>query len=481
MTATPSDIVRMDLPALSEAIRRRKLSCIEAMDAFLARIDRLNPSVNAIVSRRDPDACRAEARLADAELARGMWRGPLHGLPQAPKDLADAVGLPTTQGFRPFADFRPEQDSIIVERARRAGAILVGKTNSPEFGLGSHTYNRVFGPTRNAFDQARSAGGSSGGAAVALALDMLPGADGSDMMGSLRNPAGWNGVFGLRPSFGRVPAGPMKDLFFAQLGTEGPMGRTVRELALLLSIQAGPDLRVPLSIPEDPAVFSGDLSGDCGGLRVGWLGDFGGYLPTEPGLLDQCAKALKVLEDLGCRVEEALPDFDLDALWRCWITLRGFLVAGNLRAIYDNPAHRAEMKPEAIWEVEQSLALDARAVYAASQTRSAWHRALSRLFERFDFLVLPSAQVFPFEVDRPWPQAIAGRAMDTYHRWMEVVIGPTLAGLPALAVPAGFGPGGLPIGLQIVGPVRADLGALKLGQAYEEGSVHLRRRSPLLS
>lgn len=480
MTNLPSDIAALHLPDLSAAVRNRKVSCLEAMNAFLARIERFNPRVNAIISRRDPDECRAEARAADDALASGNWHGLFHGLPQAPKDLADAVGFPTTMGFSPLRAFMPVQDSIIVERVRTAGAILIGKTNGPEFGLGSHSYNSVFGVTRNAFDPARAAGGSSGGAAVALALDMLPGADGSDMMGSLRNPAGWNKVFGLRPTFGLVPAGPNKDLFFGQLGKEGPMGRSVRELAALLSVQAGWDSRVPLSLASDPATFAAPLDSDVRGLRIGWLGDLRGHLAMDEGVLDTTKDALRTFTALGCHVEDARIDFDMDVLWNCWLTLRSFLVSGNLRAFYDNPDHRAVMKPEAIWEVEQGLTLAAHHVYTASQTRSAWYRALHAAFETFDFLVLPTAQTAPFLAEQAWPETVGGRRMDTYHRWMEVVIGPTLAGVPALSVPAGFTPDGLPLGIQIIGPARSDLEVLRLGHAYEMAAPDRDRRSPLL-
>jgi amidase len=455
---------------LGAAIRARQVSCREVLDAYLARIEAVNPAVNAIVSLQDPDALRAQADALDAEAAEGRWRGPLHGMPQAPKDLAATAGIRTTFGSPILKDFVPDTDAIVVERARAAGAILIGKTNTPEFGLGSHTYNTVFGTTLNAWDRSRSAGGSSGGAAVALAARMLPVADGSDMMGSLRNPAGWNNVVGFRPSFGRVPFGPAAEVFLQQLGTEGPMGRTVADTALLLSVQAGFDPRVPLSIDQDPRVFAGPLDRDFRGARIGWLGDLGGYLPTEPGVLEVCRAGLAHFETIGCTVDEVTPDFEMARLWEAWLVLRGTLVAGAAGPLHADPAKRAHLKPEAVWEVENGLRQSGPDVFKASTTRSAWYQEMRRLFETYDFLMLPTAQIFPFDAALSWPDRIGDRQMDTYHRWMEVVIPGTLGGGPVLAVPAGFGPGRQPMGLQILGPAQADLATLQIGHAYEQAS-----------
>jgi len=471
--------------ALSRAIQSRSVSCVEVMNAYLAQIDRFNPKVNAIVSLQAREGLLAQAQQRDAQLAaarsEGRAVGWMHGFPQAPKDLAATAGIVTTQGSPIFKDYVPKTDAIVVERARKAGAILVGKTNTPEFGLGSHTYNTVFGTTLNAYDPTKSAGGSSGGAAVSLALNMLPVADGSDMMGSLRNPAGWNNVFGFRPSFGRVPYGPTNEIFMQQLGYEGPMGRSVADLAMLLSVQAGHDARVPLSIDQDPAMFNRPLARDFKGTRIGWMGDYNGYLPMEPGVLDTCTQALKHFETLGCTVEAVQPDFSMERLWKTWLTLRGFLVAGVAGGLHADPKTRALMKPEAVWEVENGLKVSGVDVYRASIDRSAWYQALNTLFQRYDYLVLPSAQVFPFDAKLDWPKRIDGKTMDTYHRWMEVVVGGTLAGVPVLAVPAGFGPGGLPIGLQVMGRAQADLAVLQLGHAYEQASKYTARRSPLLA
>lgn len=465
---------------LARRIAAREVSCREVMRAFLAQIERFNPQVNALVALEPHESLLRQADERDAQLARGERLGPLHGFPAAPKDLAAVAGLATTLGSPLLAGHVPETDAITIERLRRAGAIFIGRSNTPEFGLGSHTYNAVYGTTRNAFDPSRSAGGSSGGAAVALALRMLPLADGSDMMGSLRNPAGWNNVFGLRPSLGRVPYGPAPEAFFSQLGTEGPMARSVADLALLLSVQAGRDARAPLSLEDDPAVFAAPLAHDCRGLRIGWLGDHGGYLPTESGVLELCERALSHFAAIGCTVEPARVDFSMERLWRAWLVLRGFQIAGVWGAAFADPKRRALMKPEAQWEIQNGLGLSGADLYRASVDRSAWYQALLSLFERFDFLALPSAQVFAFDAALHWPAEIEGRRMDTYHRWMEVVIGPTLAGLPALGLPAGFDAAGLPNGLQLIGRPRADLAVLRLGHAYEQVCGCTEVRSPLL-
>jgi amidase len=474
-----SEVAAMNGVALGEAIRSRRVSCLEAMGAFLDRIERLNGRVNAIVSLRDRDACLSDARLRDEELARGLWRGPLHGFPQAVKDLTATAGIRTTQGSPIFKDFVPDKDAIVVERLKAAGAIVIGKTNTPEFGLGSHTFNPVFGVTRNAYDQGRTAGGSSGGAAVALALRMLPVADGSDHGGSLRNPAAFNNVLGFRPSFGRVP-GDGRDAFLPALGVPGPMARTVPDLAMLLRVMAGYDPRAPLSIRDDPVSVTEPLKRDLRSARIAFAGDFGGYLPFEPGVLDLCRSALPAFESLGAHVEEAWPDFPLDEVWRAWLKLRAFQVGLNLKDLHADPAKRALMKPEARWEVESGAALSAYEVAEAGIVRTAWYGAVLRFFERFDFLLVPSAQVFPFDADLPWPKEIAGRAMDTYHRWMEVAIPVTMSGCPALNVPVGFGADGLPMGLQIVAPVGRELSCLQLACAYEEATGWVEKHPPPL-
>jgi amidase len=468
-----------DAVALAAAMRGRKISCVEVMTATLDRIDRLNPIVNAVVALRPRERLLAEARACDDEIARGIFRGPLHGFPQAVKDLEPMRDLPTSMGFTPLKNFVAPADSIMVERMRNAGAIFVGRTNTPEFGLGSHTFNKLHGATRNAYDQAKSAGGSSGGAAVALALRMLPVADGSDYGGSLRNPAGWNNVFALRPSFGRIPSNS-RDAWLPSMGVLGPMARSVPDLALLLGVQMGYDTRAPLSLDGDLDLARLDPNRGFKGTRVAWSGSFGGYLPFEDGVLDTCRAALRILEDMGCVAEEANPDFPIDAVWRAWLTLRAWQAGTGLRDVYANASLRAHMKAEAVFEVEQGARLTAYDISAASTIRTQWYEAVRRFFEKYDFWLLPTAQLFPFAIDLEWPHEIAGRKMQTYHEWMKVVLPVTMSGCPALAVPAGFGAKGLPIGLQIVAPNHRERDCLELGHAYDVRTNWVKRRPPPL-
>jgi amidase len=474
-----SDIVMMDAVELSAAIRARRVSCVEVMTAYLDHVERFNPKVNAIVALQDRAGLLAQARERDAQLARGEPMGPLHGFPFAVKDLVPVKGMPMTRGSRILKDFVPPADSIMVERLRRAGAIFIGKTNTPEFGLGSHTYNDVYGATRNAYDQTRSAGGSSGGAAVALALRMLPVADGSDYGGSLRNPAGWNNVFGFRTSHGLVPR-DTADAWLPSMSVLGPMARNVADLALLLSIQAGHDARAPLSTPGDGTRFGARLERDFKGTRIAWVGDFKDYLPYEPGVLDLCREALKTFESLGCIVEEAQPDYSIEAVWRAWLTLRAWQNGGNLLAYYENPAKRALMKPEAVFEVESGHKLSAFDITAASVVRTEWYQAVRKFFAAYDYFIMPTAQLFPFDVDLDWPREIAGRKMATYHEWMKGVLPVTMSGCPALAAPAGFNAQGLPMGIQIVAPNQADFACLQLAHAYDVATAWATRRLPPL-
>jgi amidase len=471
------EITQLDALALSEAIHARRYGCAEVMAAHLSEIARLNPSVNAIVAMRPEEELLAEAALCDTELAQGRSRGWMHGFPIAIKDLAEARGLRCTQGSPIFADVVAENDAPFVARMRAAGAIFIGKTNTPEFGLGSQSFNPVFGATRNPYDHAQTAGGSSGGAAAALALRLLPVADGSDHAGSLRNPAAFNNVVGFRPGIGRV-VDNVEEVFLPPLAVSGPMGRSVADVAALLATQAGPDPRAPMAIDEDPSRLRAPLARDMRGVRFGWLGDFDGHLAMEPGMLETVSRAAQVFEEMGAIVEPATPAFDMERLFQAWRRLRHWTVGASLLPLWQNPADRARLKPEAVWEVEQGLALSAYDISAASAVRSAWFHVVRSLFERFDFLLLPSAQVFPFAVETRWPAEIAGRRMDTYHRWMEVVIPATMSGCPVAAVPAGFGPRDLPAGLQIWGPWRADFATLQAAHAHEAATGWVARRPP---
>jgi amidase len=467
----------MDAVRLADAIRLRQVSCVEVMTAYLDHIDKINPRVNAIVALQGRVSLLAQSEERDKQLARGELMGPLHGFPLAVKDLMPVRGIRMTMGSPILKDFVPEEDGVMVERLRRAGGIFIGKTNTPEFGLGSHTYNPVYGPTRNAYDQTRSAGGSSGGAAVSLALRMLPVADGTDFGGSLRNPAGWNNVFGFRTSMGLVPSNA-QDGWFPSMSVVGPMARNVPDLAMLLSIQAGYDARAPLSISGDGSAFRSHLESDLKGKRIAWSGDFKGYVPYEPGVLEVCTRALKVFESMGCVVEEAQPDYSIDAVWRAWLTLRAWQLGASLLPYYNDPKKRALLKPEAIFEVESGLRLTAFDVSAASAERTAWYQAVRQFFETYDYFVVPTAQLFPFDVNLHWPREIAGRKMETYHEWMKGVLPITMSGCPALAVPAGFGDAGLPIGIQIVGPIHAELACLQLAYGYDTATSWSTKRLP---
>lgn len=467
-----NDITAWGASALSDAIAARLVSCTEVMRAYIAHWERHNPAHNALVNLRAPGALLAEAATCDAELAAGRSRGWLHGVPLAIKDTASAAGLPTTAGSPLLVRAVAREDGWMVARLRAAGAIVVGKTNVPELGLGSHSFNELFGITRNAWDRAVTAGGSSGGASAALALRMLPVADGSDFMGSLRNPAAWHNLFGMRPSQGLVPSGPAPDVWISQLATEGPLARSVRDLTRLLATQAGHDARAPLSW-SDPVLpdLAGQLPADAqilSGLRIGWWGDLGGHLATEPGVLEACESALQRFASAGAQVEVLAHGFDAEALWRTWLVWRQALTASRVSALLLLPGARERLKPEALWEHDSGTQLSQARFMQASVERTRFLHQLLQQFERVDLIALPAAQVWPFPVDQRWPRAIAGRPMDTYHRWMECTVHATLAGAPAISVPAGFHANGRwPMGLQLVAAPRADAQLLRWAAAYE--------------
>jgi amidase len=480
VTMPSTEITDWTAGELSQAIHARQVSCREVMQAYLARIHRLNPVFNAVVNLAPDEVLLAQSDAFDQELQQGESRGWMHGMPQAIKDTGDAVGFPTTLGCTLLKDRRPVRDSVAVARMRAAGCIVIGKTNMPEFGLGSHTYNRLFGRTPNAWDPHVSAGGSSGGAAVALAQRLLPVADGSDFMGSLRNPAGWNHVYGMRPSQGRVPTGPGPDVWVGQLGTDGPMARNVADLHRLLVTQAGHDPRLPLSIdaPLDARPPAADPDA-LRGLRVGWLGDLGGHLAMEPGILGVCEQALARMTQAGAHVEARPLGFDAKRLWDCWLAWRSGLIGARVGALLGLPGARDQIKPEALWEVAQGQERSVTDFVRASECRTAFYQHLLSVFEQVDVLALPVAQTWPFALEMDWPSQIGTTPMDTYHRWMEVTIYATLAGLPAISVPAGFDPSGRwPMGLQLIGRPRGDDALLRIAAAYEATLGELARLRP---
>ncbi len=431
---------------------RREISPVDVMRATLDRIAEVNPGLTAIVSLRDREALMGEARLAEAALLSGP-QGWLHGVPVAVKDLVDVKGLPTSSGAPFLAGQVAEADAGIVARMRAEGAIIIGKTNVPMFGLGGHSTNKVFGVTKNPYDATRTAGGSSGGAGAALATGLLSVADGSDMMGSLRNPAAWNGVYGFRPTVGLIPRDDPPGTPSYGVSTLGPMAREIGDLAALLGTLSGGAFRGSGEAPAQP--------------RIGWLGDWGGAFPIEPGILALAEAALARMGDAGWAVEPVAPPLPREVLWDAWTDLRAFAVAQDLVEHWRDPQARAQLNPQAIYEIERGLALTGEAVARALELRDGWLAALETLFATYDALVLPATQLWPFPAEWDWPREIAGVQMDTYHRWMEVVVPASLAGLPALGMPAGLGETGLPGGLQLIGPHGSDAKILAMAETYE--------------
>lgn len=456
------DITLWDALQIRDALASKTISAVDLMTATLDRIAATNAGVNAIVSLREAEALMADAKKADNTPRKG-W---LHGIPIAIKDLAHAKGLPTSKGSPLFAGEIAQADDIFVARLRAAGALIIGKTNTPEFGLGSHTFNPVFGKTSNPYDLTRSAGGSSGGAAAALAAGMVCLADGSDMMGSLRNPAAWNNVYGMRPTWGVVPPEPVGEVFFKQLSTAGPMARSPRDLAALLGTMSGPVRGWPFE--RSTSDFLAQMDASVEKPRLGWMADWGGAYPMEQGILAQCEAALTDMEQLGWQVQQVQPPMPAPEIWQSWRDLRSFVVAGERAGDYAAPYRREKLKPAMIWEIETGRALSSAEIYRASEIRSEWYRRALDLFENLDVLVLPSAQVWPFAGQVAHPTQIAGVGLDTYHRWMEVVVPASLIGLPVVSIPAGFGANGLPMGVQLIGAPGADAMLLRLAERWHQ-------------
>jgi len=457
---------------LSVRLRKKQVSAREVLAQHLAQIERVNPAVNAIVTLAAERAI-ADALRADESLAKGRLLGPLHGLPIAHKDLVDTAGIRTTRGSRFYRDQVPAQDALIVSRIRAAGGITCGKTNTPEFGAGSQTFNEVFGATRNPYDLSKTCGGSSGGAAVSLACRMLPIADGSDIGGSLRNPAAFCNVVGLRPSPGRVP---LDGGSWSPLAVSGPMARSVSDLALLLSAIAGPDARSPLSLTDPGSRFARSLDRSFKGVRIAWWRDLGG-IPFEPEIRRAVNGTRRVFEDLGCFVEEAEPDFG--GVAEAFPVLR---FAGN----HPNYAPLVRERPEWVkdtiqYEVREAERLTAADVGRAWARQARMHEQSRQFFQQYDFFVLPVTQVAPFDVTVPYPTEIAGTPMATYLDWMRSCWYITFMSNPAMSVPAGFTSSGLPIGLQLVGRHRDDWSVLQLGHAFEQATGHAGRLPGILA
>ncbi len=467
------EICFLNATELAQRIRTRELSCVEVMQAHLNQIERVNPQVNAIVTLL-PEQALEQAHAADQAVARGDALGPLHGLPIAHKDLVATKGIRTTLGSPIFRDWVPEHDALIIQRLRKAGTITIGKTNTPEFGAGSQTFNPVFGATRNPYDVSKTCGGSSGGAAVALACGMIPIADGSDMGGSLRNPASFCNVVGLRPSPGRVPNLPTED-GWETLGVSGPMARTVADAALLLSAIAGPDHRSPISIDQPSSIFAQPLERDFRGTRIAWSRDFGG-LPIDPRVTAVIDAQQPTFAALGCIVEEADPGWEgADNAFKTWRAWSFELGRGRLL-----DTHRDQLKDTVIWNIEEGRRLTGPQLAKAQRERTALFQRLAQFMERYEFLILPVCQVLPFDVEIPYPTSINGLELDTYIDWMRSCYYVSVTGHPAISVPCGFSPEGLPVGVQIVGRHRDELGVLQLAHAFEQATGFGRRRPDIV-
>jgi amidase len=469
-----NDICFLTALEMLEHLRTKQLSCEELVSAHLQHIEKVNSKVNAVVTLVAEQALE-QARHADASIAKGESLGLLHGLPVLHKDLQETKGLRTTYGSSIYQDFIPDFDSLIVERLKNAGAITLGKTNTPEFGAGSQTFNEVFGETRNPYDLTKTCGGSSGGAAVALVCGMTPLADGSDMGGSLRNPASFCNVVGLRPSPGRVPSWP-SNLGWFTLSVDGPMARTVADVALMLAALAGPDARSPIALNEDGSKFLGSLERDfkkhSKNTRIAWV-NFG--LPYQSEVKTIVDAQKKVFEDLGCIVEDAEPDFsEADFIFK---TLRAWSFAVGHEEHLAH--HRDKLKDTIIWNIEEGLKLSAKDIGKAEVARTNLYQRVRVFMEHYDFMILPTVQVLPFDIKQPYVSEINGVKMETYIDWMKSCYYISTIGHPALSVPCGFVKG-LPVGLQIVGRHQDDLGVLQLGYMFEQATQFWKQRPNFL-
>lgn len=466
------DLCFLSAVEMAAQVRAGRLSAREVMAAHLARIEAVNPKVNAVVTLHAEQAMAA-ALAADEAQARGEPLGPLHGLPVLHKDLIMTRGMRTTYGSKVHEDYVPTRSALLVERQQAAGAISIGKTNTPEFGAGSQTFNAVFGATRNPYDLSKTCGGSSGGSAVALATGMAPLADGTDMGGSLRCPANYCNVVGMRPSVGRVPDFPSQN-GWSNLSVHGPMARSVADLALHLSVMAGHDARDPMAISQGGEQFRAPLESDLRGKRIAWSMDLGG-LPVDPRVTKVLDAQRRTFEELGCIVEEDCPDFR-DA-HDIFMTLRAYAFELHYGAIMDR--HPGVLKDTIVWNIEAGRKLSASQLARAEKLRTALFMRMHRFMEKYDFLVAPVNQVPPFDIDQPYVDEIAGVKMDNYIDWMRSCYYITATTHPAMSVPAGFTAEGLPVGLQIVGRHQGELALLQVAHGFEAATGAGKRRPVL--
>ena len=454
-----TQITRLTALQLSEAIHNRSVSCVEVMNAFLERINTLNPDLNALVNLITQEACLAMAGESDRQLSSGNSAGWLHGIPIAIKDLFNAKGLATTLGSPLFQEIGAQQDDPHVARIRAAGALIIAKTNVPEAGLGGHTRNALFGLTRNGLNRSLSAGGSSGGAATAVSSHMLPLADGSDMMGSLRTPAAFQGIVGFRPSAGAISAATDADPQGLGLTSIGAMARNVRDVSALFT-----------TLRDDPAARRQSPHGPSGhlkGLRIGWLGDADGHWPTAKGVLAQCQRALENLQGPGAQIELCSLPFSMADLWLCWLTLRQRTMLSD-RALYEDPRSRARMSDNWRWEIEQGMQRGESDLLMAETLRRDWLVTIETLFRQYDVLAAPAAQVFPFDAGAGVPTAIEGASLETYHQWLAISLPASLAGLPVISLPVGARSATNIAGIQLMMPRGRDDNLLAIASAAEQ-------------
>ena len=463
---TDTNINFMTAVELAQRIRSKEISCVEVMQAHIAQIDRVNPKVNAIITYH-PEQALESANAADAALQRGDEVGVLHGLPVAHKDLVDTAGVRTTYGSPIYADHIPQQDMLMVERLKQAGAISVGKTNTPEFGAGSQTFNEVFGATLNPYDLSKTCGGSSGGAAVALSCGMVPIADGSDLGGSLRNPSNFCNIVGFRTAIGRVPVWPSQTPWSA-LSVQGPMARTVQDTALMLSAIAGPDARCPVALTDARETFNplvNSLERDFEGVRIAWSSDMGG-LPVDPRIVSVIESQRGTFGELGCDIDETCPDFcDANDVF---MTMRAAGMAATRAELLRD--HRDKLKDTVIWNIEEGMKLNAGDVGAAEVKRAALYERVRKFMETYEFMVFPVSQHPPFDVTQPYLTEVNGVQMETYIDWMRSCYYITATGHPAISVPCGFTDEGLPVGVQIVGRHQSEFSVLQLAYAFQQAT-----------
>ncbi|MBG6084838.1 amidase [Zhihengliuella flava] len=464
-----TDLLEQSATELTALLAAGEVSSRELTQAQLDRIAAVNPSLNAIVTV-DEEGAMERAHAADQALTRGGPTGPLHGLPMTHKDTHLVAGMRSTNGSPALADHMPGRDDVIVARLRAAGVVATGKSNVPEFGAGSHTFNEVFGTTVNPYAPTRSAGGSSGGLAAALAARIQPLGEGSDMGGSVRIPASFCNVFGFRPSVGVIPM-PSDRNAWAWLGRVGPMARSVEDLELFMRATAGPAPELQLQAPLDAAAFGGPAPEDLRGVRIGVSYDFGLGVPVEAPMLEALDRTIATFEALGATVEQASPD--LGEADRVFGNTRAFDFANSLGSLVDS---RPELvKPEVIWNVEKGWALSAREIMETTAAATRLQAKVRTYFASYDYFLSPGAQVLPFDATLRYPQQVAGVESQTYLDWMRSACLISATGLPTVAMPAGFSASGLPTGVQLTGYHYRDPQLLRVARCYEEATGYARR------